>query len=127
MPKSFKAPTGTCDILPNDHDYITFVKKVFRHRFRQSGFRRITTPVFEETGTFERALGMGSEIIKRELYSFKDPRGRDFSLRPEVTAGVVRAFIEHEMYNQPLPVELYYIERCFRFERPQSRTKREFW
>lgn len=127
MSRKFKAPAGTCDILPDEHDYFTFVKKVVRHRFRQAGFRRVETPIFEETAAFERALGTDSEIIKREMYSFADPRGRDFSLRPEMTTGVVRSFLEHDMADSALPAELYYIGRCFRFERPQSRTKREFW
>ncbi len=127
MAKHFTAPVGTEDVLPNEHDFYTFVKKVVRHRFRQAGFRRITTPIFEETAAFERAMGVDSEIIKRELYSFQDPRGRDFSLRPEVTTGVVRSFIENKMDKEALPVELYYLERCFRFERPKSRRKREFW
>ncbi|MBT6831848.1 histidine--tRNA ligase [bacterium] len=127
MRRKFNAPTGTADLLPDDHDFFTFVKKVIRHRFRQSGFRRIEVPIFEETELFERSLGVDSEIIKREIYSFTDPRDRDFSLRPEMTSGVVRAFLEHKMYEGPLPVELYYVGRCFRFERPKSRTQREFW
>ena len=103
-------------------------KKIVRHRFRQSGFRRISTPVFENSDAFHRSLGDETEIIKRELYTFEDPRGREtYSLRPELTTGIVRSFIEHEMHQGPLPVELYAIERCFRFERPSSRTKREFW
>lgn len=125
--KKFKAPTGTSDILPDDHDYFSYLKKVVRHRFRQCGFRRIETPIFEETAAFERALGTDSEIIKREMYSFADPRGRDFSLRPEMTTGVVRAFLENGLEEEALPAELYYFGRCFRFERPQSRTQREFW
>jgi len=127
MPKFFKAPTGTFDILPADHDYLTFFKKVVRHRFRQAGFRRITTPFFEESEAFERSLGTSSSIFTRELYSFKDRQGREYTLRPEVTTGVVRSFIEHKMYTGPLPAELYYIEPCFRFERPNSRTRRQFW
>jgi len=76
MPKFFRAPSGTEDFLPNDHDFFTFVKKVVRHRFRQAGFRRISPPIFEETEAFERSLGIRSEIIKRELYSFEDRHGR---------------------------------------------------
>ncbi len=125
--KPFKAPAGTSDVLPDDHDYFTYIKKIIRHRFRQSGFRRIEVPIFEETEVFHRALGTDTEIIKREIYSFQDPRKRDYSLRPEMTTGIVRSFIEHEMYNEALPVELYSIGKCFRFERPQSRTKRAFW
>ena len=126
--KPYTSPIGTDDLLPDYHNYFTFVKKVVRHRFRQSGFRRIDTPAFETAELFHNSLGVETEIIKRELYSFEDPRGRDtFSLRPELTTGIVRSFVENEMYNQALPVELYSIGRCFRFERPQSRTKREFW
>ncbi len=127
MPKSYRAPTGTADFLPADHDYFTFVKKVIRHRFRQSGFRRISPPVFEYADTFETALGMSSEITKRELYTFEDRSGRTYALRPELTTGVARAFVQHEMDEEALPVELYYIEPCFRFERPRSRTQRQFW
>lgn len=127
MAKYFKAPTGTVDFLPDYHDYFTFAKKVIRHRFRQSGFRRISPPMFEETEVFLRALGETNDITARELYSFKDRQDREYTLRPEITTGIVRSFIENEMYEEALPKELYYIEPCFRFERPNSRTKRQFW
>ena len=127
MPKYFKAPTGTFDFLPDDHDFFTFVKKVIRHRFRQAGFRRISPPMFEETDAFARSLGEISEITARELYTFEDRTGRKLSLRPEITTGVVRSFVENKMHEQALPVELYYIEPCFRFERPDHRTRRQFW
>lgn len=127
MAKTFNAPKGTQDVLPDYHDFFTFLKKVVRHRFRQSGFRRITPPVFEETELFGVALGEDTNIFQHELYTFEDRHGRKFSLRPEVTTGVVRSFIEHDMHEQALPVELYYIERCFRFERPKSKTFRQFW
>ena len=127
MANHFKAPAGTYDFLPDDHDFFTFVKKVVRHRFRQSGFRRISPPLFEETETFEKSLGISSEIIKRELYSFEDRHGRSLSLRPEVTTGIVRSFIENDMNAEALPKEFYYIDRCYRFERPKQNTRREFW
>ncbi len=127
MAKKFRSPTGTADFLPDYHDYFTFVKKVIRHRFRQSGFRRISTPMFEETDLFKKSLGETSEIIARELYSFNDRQGREYTLRPEVTTGIVRSFIQNEMADEALPTELYYIEPCFRFERPNSRTRRQFW
>ncbi|MDH3324395.1 MAG: histidine--tRNA ligase [Candidatus Peregrinibacteria bacterium] len=126
MTKSFRAPSGTKDYLPDNHDFFTFVKKVVRHRFRQSGFRRITPPIFEETEAFERSLGISSEIMKKEIYSFEDRHGRTYSLRPEITTGIVRSFIELEMHEEALPKEFYYIEKCFRFERPKTRTEREF-
>ena len=126
MSKIFKAPAGTYDLLPEDHDFFTFLKKVIRHRLRQSGFRRVSVPTFEESEVFELALGMSSKIVQRELYNFEDRHKRKFSLRPEMTAGIVRAFIEHEMYKLALPVELYYIGRCFRFGLPKSNTQRAF-
>ncbi len=127
MPKFFKAPRGSFDFLPDDHDFFTFVKKVIRHRFRQSGFRRFSPPVLEEADVFKRSLGENSEIIEKELYSFVDRQERSFALRPEITTGIVRAFIEHGMAEKALPVELYYIENCFRFERLKPGRRREFW
>ncbi|HEY5714648.1 MAG TPA: histidine--tRNA ligase [Candidatus Gracilibacteria bacterium] len=127
MPKFFKAPTGTQDLLPRYHDYFTFLKKVIRHRFRQSGYSRITPPVFEEVGAYERSLGVDSDLFTRELYAFEDRQGRKLALRPEMTTGIVRSFIEHEMYNGPLPAELYFIEPCFRFGRPTGGNMRQFW
>jgi histidyl-tRNA synthetase len=123
----FTSPVGTEDFLPKDHRHFNFVKSILKHRFRQAGFKRIDLPVFEDAELFHESLGVDTEIIKRELFTFDDPRGKNsYSLRPELTTGIVRSFIEHEMYNEALPVELYNIGRCFRFERPQSRTKREF-
>ena len=127
MPKYFKAPRGTDDFLPDDHDFFTFLKKVIRHRFRQAGFRRISPPAFEEIGAFERALGKNSEITEKELYTFIDRQERTFALRPEITTGVIRSFIEHKTYEEALPVEFYYIERCFRFERLRPGRSRQFW
>jgi histidyl-tRNA synthetase len=127
MPPSFKAPRGTHDFLPEDHEFFTFVKKVVRHRFRQSGFRRISIPMFEDAAIFEKSLGMSSEIIQKELYTFHDRHDRKYALRPEMTTGIVRAFIENNMEEEALPKELYYMGKCFRFERPKSGTNRSFW
>lgn len=127
MPKYFRAPAGTYDMLEKEHRYFTFIKKVVRHRFRQSGFTRITTPMFEDEQSFVRALGEDSDVVGRELYKFMDRTGKEFALRPEITTGVVRSFIQHEMYEDALPKELYYIEPCFRFERPSRHTSRQFW
>ena len=127
MIPSFKAPRGTYDFLPEDHDYFTFLKKVIRHRLRQSGFRRISVPIFEDAEIFEKSLGMSSEIIQKELYTFQDRHDRRYALRPEITTGIVRAFIENKMEEEALPKELYYMGKCFRFERPKTGTKRSFW
>jgi len=123
----FQTPKGVHDILPVDHEYYTFIKKIIRHRCRQAGFRRITTPAFEYTEVFKRNLGEITDVVTKEMYTFLDKKGRSLTLRPEGTAGVVRAFIQHGMSELPQPVALYYIEPFFRYERPQAGRYRQFW
>lgn len=122
-----QTPTGIHDILPKDHEYFTFIKKVARHRFRQAGFRRITTPILEHTEVFKRAVGEDTDIVSKEMYTFNDNSGRSLTLKPEGTAGAVRAYIQHGMKELPQPVELYYIEPHFRYDRPQKGRYRMFW
>lgn len=122
-----QTPTGIHDILPKDHEYFTFIKKVARHRFRQAGFRRITTPIVEHTEVFKRAVGEDTDIVSKEMYTFLDNSGRSLTLKPEGTAGAVRAYIQHGMKELPQPVELYYIEPHFRYDRPQKGRYRMFW
>lgn len=123
----FQRPKGVHDILPDSHEYFTFIKKVVRHRARQSGFRRISTPIFEFTDVFRRSLGADTDIVSKEMYTFLDRKGRSLTLKPEGTAGTVRAYIEHNMNLWPQPVELYYIEPHFRYDRPQKGRFRQFW
>lgn len=123
----YQTPKGVHDILPKDHEYHTFIKKVVRHRCRQGGYRRITTPVFEFTDVFARSIGASSDIVSKEMYTFNDKKGRSLTLKPESTAGVVRAYIQNNMVNWPQPVELYYIEPHFRYDRPQKGRYRQFW
>lgn len=123
----YQTPKGVHDILPKDHEYHTYIKKVVRHRSRQAGFRRITVPVFEYTDVFARSIGESSDIVSKEMYTFKDKKGRSLTLRPEGTAGVARAYIQHGMDNWPQPVELYYIDPFFRYDRPQKGRYRQFW
>ncbi len=123
----FQTPKGVHDILPADHEYFTFVKKVVRHRCRQAGFRRITTPTFEFTEVFRRGVGETTDIVQKEMYTFQDRKGRSLTLKPEGTAGVVRSFIQHGMGSLPQPVQLYYIEPHFRYDRPQKGRYRQFW
>ncbi len=120
-------PLGVFDILPADHDYYTYIKKVVRHRCRQSGFRRITTPIFEFTDVFQRSIGEETDIVSKEMYTFLDKKERSLTLKPESTAGVVRAYLQHGMKELPQPVELYYIEPHFRYDRPQKGRYRQFW
>lgn len=123
----FQSPKGVHDMLPEDHEYFTYIKKCVRHRCRQSGFRRISTPIFESTQVFQRSIGEYTDIVQKEMYTFQDRKGRSLTLKPEGTAGVVRAYIEHGMFNLPQPVELYYIEPHFRYDRPQKGRFRQFW
>jgi histidyl-tRNA synthetase len=123
----YQTPKGVHDILPHDHEYHTFIKKVVRHRLRQAGFKRISTPTFEYTDIFVRSIGGATDIVEKEMYTFADKKGRSLTLKPEGTAGVVRAFIQHSMQQLPQPVELYYIEPHYRYDRPQKGRYRQFW
>lgn len=123
----YQTPKGVHDILPKDHEYHTFIKKVVRHRCRQAGFRRITTPIFEFTEVFTRSIGETSDIVSKEMYTFNDKKERSLTLKPESTASVVRSYIQSGMTSWPQPVELYYIEPHFRYDRPQKGRYRQFW
>jgi histidyl-tRNA synthetase len=123
----FQTPKGVHDILPEDHEYYTYIKKVIRHRCRQAGFKRITTPIFEFTEVFKRSIGDTTDIVSKEMYTFQDRKGRSLTLRPENTAGVVRSYIQNNMKEWAQPVLLYYIEPFFRYDRPQKGRYRQFW
>jgi len=119
-------PRGVKDLLPDDHKYFTLIKKVVRHRCRQSGFRRISTPMFEFTEVFTRGIGEETDIVSKEMYTFEDRKGKSLCLKPESTAGIVRAYVENGMRNLPKPINLYYIEPSFRYDRPQRGRFRQF-
>ena len=123
----YQTPKGVHDILPVDHEYYTYIKKVIRHRLRQAGFRRISTPIFEFTDVFQRTLGETTDVVSKEMYTFQDRKGRSLTLRPEGTAGVVRSYIQNNMQALAQPVQLYYIEPFFRYDRPQKGRYRQFW
>lgn len=122
-----QTPPGIHDTLPKDHEYHTFIKKVVRHRARQAGFRRISTPVVEYAQLFEHSIGKHTDIVDDQLYSFEDAGGKRLALKPEGTSGVVRAYVQHNMNKWAQPVELYYIEPQFRFVQPKKGTYRMFW
>lgn len=117
---------GMRDFLPEEHAYFTLIKKVVRHRARQAGFRRITTPVLEDKAVFVRAVGGATDIVEKELYSLTTAGGSELALKPEGTAGVMRSFVQHGMGSWPQPVEFYYIEPHFRHDRPQKGRYRQF-
>jgi len=122
----FQSPKGVHDVLPDDHLYFSFIKKVVRHRCREAGFRRISTPMFENLDVFVHSLGDTTDIVEKEMFTFESKSGKKLALRPEGTAGVVRAYLQHGMHQLPQPVELYYIEPFFRYSRPQKGRYRQF-
>ena len=122
----FQAPRGTTDILPEDQLYWDNVMAAVRHIGSQFGYSRIDTPIFEDTQLFTRGIGGATDIVEKETYSFKDRGGDSLTLRPEGTAPVCRAYMEHGMHTLPQPVKLYYICQNFRYERPQSGRYRAF-
>ena len=118
-------PRGTYDVLPNNQEewfYVTSVCKDVVHDF---SYERIDTPVFESTDLFRRGVGESTDMVQKEMYTFEDHGGDSVTLRPEGTASVCRAYIQHGMYNTPQPVRYYYIAPMFRYERPQSGRLRQ--
>ncbi len=117
---SFRAPRGTYDILPDEQPYWSFALKTAAETAKRFGYGRIDTPMFEPTDLFERGVGDATDIVQKEMYTFEDHGGDSLTLRPEGTAGVCRAYIEHGLHNQPQPVRMHYIGPYFRYERPQA-------
>jgi histidyl-tRNA synthetase len=116
---------GTQDWFGEQQRYYTFIKKVARHIFRHFGFTRISTPVMEMRDLIVRSVGEHTDVVSKELYEFKDKKGRDLVLKPESTAGVMRSYLEN-FQNDPQPVYLFYIEPHFRYDRPQKGRYRQF-
>jgi len=121
----YTAPRGTQDILPEDQPYWRYVIERIHHICQLYGYKQLDTPIFEETSLFVRGVGESTDIVEKEMYSFKDRGGDSITLRPEFTAGVVRAYIEHGMHVLPQPVKLYSIGPIFRYERPQAGRYRQ--
>ena len=122
----FKAPRGTRDILPEEAAKWHYLEARFKDFCHLYGFGEIRTPIFEQTALFARSVGEGSDIVSKEMYSFKDRGGRDLTLRPELTAAVVRAYLENGLGELPQPVKLYYSGPMFRYDRPQAGRYRQF-
>ncbi len=126
-PQAFKAPRGTFDILPDDAARRAEVERVAREVLETAGYGRIETPTFESTDVFTRTVGEATDIVQKEMYTFADAGGRSLTLRPEGTAPVCRAYVEHGMHKLPAPVKLYYLSSFFRYERAQAGRYRQFW
>jgi histidyl-tRNA synthetase len=124
---TYKAPRGTRDVLPEESWKWQRVERVFRATADRFGYREIRLPVFEETELFTRSIGDATDIVRKEMYTFTDRKGRSLTLRPEGTAGVVRSFIEHNMGRGSRLTKLYYFCPMFRYERPQAGRYRQFW
>ncbi len=116
----FQAPRGTADRLPDAQKYWRYIEGKATALAQSYGFGRIDSPVFEAAGLFVRSVGEGTDIVEKEMYTFEDRGGDLVTLRPEGTAPVCRAYLEHGMHNWPQPVRLYYFCPVFRYERPQA-------
>jgi histidyl-tRNA synthetase len=122
----YQLPRGTSDILPEDQSYWRFIEEKIARICELYGYQRIDTPVFEDAGLFVRGVGEATDIVQKEMYVFEDRGGNKLTLKPEGTASVCRAYLEHGMPSLPAPVKLYYISTSYRYERPQSGRYREF-
>ncbi len=122
----YQAPRGTQDRLPEDQAYWKYIEDTATEVAELYHYSRLDTPVFEDSGLFIRGVGEGTDIVEKEMYTFNDLGGSSITLRPEGTAPVCRAYVEHGMSNLPQPVKLYYIMSIFRYERPQAGRMRQF-
>lgn len=120
----FQKPKGTYDILPDDSAKRNFLYQKIRTVCNNFNYSEILTPAFEKTELFRRGIGETSDIVSKEMYSFNND---EFTLRPELTAGVIRAYLENNLYNISPITKLFYIANMFRRERPQAGRFREFW
>jgi histidyl-tRNA synthetase len=128
MANQVTAPKGTKDILPAEAARWQHVEATARELLRTYRYDEIRTPVFESTDLFQRGIGENTDIVGKEMYTFlgKGEDAASFTLRPENTAGVVRAYIQHKLYTQPAPQKLWYIGPMFRYEKPQAGRQRQF-
>jgi histidyl-tRNA synthetase len=117
---------GTRDILPEEVAYWQRVEAIARGVFARASYQEIRTPIFEQTDLFERGIGEATDVVSKEMYTFKDRGDRSLTLRPEGTAGVVRAFVQHNLQAQGEIQRLWYLGQMFRYERPQAGRQRQF-
>ncbi|NBO46222.1 MAG: histidine--tRNA ligase, partial [Actinobacteria bacterium] len=121
----FQAPKGTYDVLPPRSALFMAVVEALTSRLMRAGYEHVQTPMFEDTALFERGVGESTDVVQKEMYTFTDRGGRSLTLRPEGTAGVMRAVIEHHLLDGALPVKLWYTGPNFRYEQPQSGRYRQ--
>jgi histidyl-tRNA synthetase len=124
--QQFQNVRGMPDILPEEQVLYRHVKGVFERLVDQAGYGFITTPMVEDKGVFVRGVGEGTDVVDKEMYVFDDRSGNAVALRPEPTAGIVRAYIQHGMGSLPQPVKLAFVGPMFRYDRPQAGRQRQF-
>jgi histidyl-tRNA synthetase len=122
-----RAVRGVKDILPGEVEKWQYVERIARQVFERYGYAEIKVPIFEPTSLFSRSIGETTDIVEKEMYSFEDQGGEKLTLRPEATAGICRAYIEHKLHQQPGFVKFYCIGPMFRYERPQAGRFRQFY
>ena len=127
MKKKYRLPRGTYDILPSDSNKWKYVRNQFRQTAEHFCYQEITTPIFEQADLFERSVGDTSDIVEKEMYKFTDKKNRLFALRPEGTASVVRAVVEHNLVQQENQLKVFYMGPMFRYDRPQKGRYRQFY
>ncbi len=120
-------PRGTHDVLPSEQPLWQLATRTLADVAEAYGYERITTPVFEDAELFLRTSGQGSDVVQKEMYTFEDRGGRSLTLRPEATAPICRAYLEHGMHREPQPVKLYTVGPMWRYDRPQKGRYREHW
>jgi histidyl-tRNA synthetase len=126
MASKYQAPRGTFDILPEQARSRARLERAAAEIFARAGYEPIATPVFEDTALFERGVGQSTDIVRKEMFTFEDKGERSLTLRPEGTASICRAYLEHGMHKQAQPVKLSYLGPFFRHERPQAGRYRQF-
>ena len=119
-------PKGTKDCLPKDSYKWQYIESTAREVAKTFGIKKIRTPIFEHTEVFLRGIGDTTDVVNKEMYTFNDKGGRSITLKPEGTAGVARSFVENGFASATMPLKLYYLTPCFRYERPQAGRLREF-
>src|SRR5690349_18960894 len=122
----FQAPRGTHDVLPRDHLWWRVIRTI-EEQCAQYGWSRVATPGFEDTALFERTAGEASDVVHKEMYSFVDRGNRSLTLRPEGTAPIARAYVEHGLHREPQPVKAYTIAPMYRYAAPGRGRYREHW
>ncbi|HOE55474.1 MAG TPA: histidine--tRNA ligase [Candidatus Cloacimonas acidaminovorans] len=123
----YNIPRGTFDILPEDSYKWQFLQDSFRKMATCFGYEEITTPIFEVAELFERSSGESSDVVQKEMYRFQDKKGREFALRPEGTAPVVRSYVENHLDKLSSRTKLFYLGPMFRYDRPQAGRYRQFY